>query len=296
MDSMKLLPLTLLAASTLFAQAPPPSATSATCAAVSPEAAKLNFETVSIRAAGRGSYGGSTGGPGTSNPGRVTFPRIDLRNLMTLAYAVPWGDQISGPDWIVDSTNNGFAIAATMPSGTTDDEYCGMLRNLLATRLHLTFHHEMQPRPAYELSVAPGAPKINPYTPATTPEAGPAAAPHVSASFEGKTGLERMTVHHEISGFANTLGDAINRSNGINQHNAPIPRVTDKTGLTGLYDFRLTFTAPSSIAGVTSAPTDGAPDLFTALRQQLGLTLTRVKDIPVDVLVIDSVDQNPKDN
>ena len=154
----------------------------------------------------------------------------------------------------------------------------------------------MQPRPAYELSVAPGGPKVNPYAPAAIPDAGPTAAPHVSGSFEGRTGLERMTVHHELSGFANTLGDAINRSNGINQRNAPIPRVTDKTGLTGLYDFRLTFTAPSSITGVTSTPTDDAPDLFTAIQQQLGLKLTKVKDVQVDVLVIDHADQTPTEN
>ena len=33
-----------------------------------------------------------------------------------------------------------------------------MLRNLLAERFHLTFHHETQLRPGYELTVLPGGP------------------------------------------------------------------------------------------------------------------------------------------
>ena len=70
--------------------------------------------------------------------------------------------------------------------------------------------------------------------------------------------------------------------------------VVDKTGLTGNWDFELTFQAeappPGALPpGVQPPPIDpDAPDLFTAIREQLGLKLESTKG-PVEVLVVDSV-------
>ncbi len=74
--------------------------------------------------------------------------------------------------------------------------------------------------------------------------------------------------------------------------------VQDKTGLTGLYDFTLTFDpqvfmAMSSQLGVNlpagaSMPPTDAPALLTAIQEQLGLKLVNDRG-PVDVIVIDSV-------
>jgi uncharacterized protein (TIGR03435 family) len=63
--------------------------------------------------------------------------------------------------------------------------------------------------------------------------------------------------------------------------------VVDQTGLTGRYDFHLIWTADES-----RAPTDGsaAPNLFTAIQEQIGLKLEPVK-APADVLVIDQVER-----
>ena len=36
--------------------------------------------------------------------------------------------------------------------------------------------------------------------------------------------------------------------------------------------------------------------LFTALEKQLGLKLTKVKDVPVDMLIVDHVDKTPTGN
>jgi uncharacterized protein (TIGR03435 family) len=62
--------------------------------------------------------------------------------------------------------------------------------------------------------------------------------------------------------------------------------IIDKTGLTGKYDFQLTF---SPEMGDTTGPS-----LFTALQEQLGLKLDSEKG-PVEVVVIDSV-QKASDN
>jgi uncharacterized protein (TIGR03435 family) len=75
--------------------------------------------------------------------------------------------------------------------------------------------------------------------------------------------------------------------------------VIDKTGLTGLYDFTLTFSpidAPAvGPAGQLSPETDSAePSIFTALQAQLGLKLESSKG-PVAVLVIDRAEK-PSEN
>lgn len=63
--------------------------------------------------------------------------------------------------------------------------------------------------------------------------------------------------------------------------------VVDHTGLTGRYDIELKWTVDES-----KAPTDrtGAPGLFTAIQEQLGLKLEPVK-ASVDVLVVDKVER-----
>lgn len=40
----------------------------------------------------------------------------------------------------------------------------------------------------------------------------------------------------------------------------------------------------------------GAPDLFTALEKQLGLKLVKVRDVPVNMVVVDSADKAPTPN
>lgn len=74
--------------------------------------------------------------------------------------------------------------------------------------------------------------------------------------------------------------------------------VLDKTELTGNYDFELTY-APEAIGGVGApalinggpVPVDpNAPNLFTALQEQLGLKLDSQRG-PVEVVVIDRLEQ-----
>ena len=76
-------------------------------------------------------------------------------------------------------------------------------------------------------------------------------------------------------------------------------KVQDKTGLTGLYDFELSFD-PEVLLRMTSQiglnmpvpanlPPSDSPSLLTALREQLGLKLDSTRG-PVEVLVIDSAD------
>lgn len=62
--------------------------------------------------------------------------------------------------------------------------------------------------------------------------------------------------------------------------------IVDRTGLTGRFDFDLTWTPQALDAGAES--------FFTALREQLGLRLEAAK-APVDVLVIDAAEKPTPD-
>jgi uncharacterized protein (TIGR03435 family) len=51
-----------------------------------------------------------------------------------------------------------------------------------------------------------------------------------------------------------------------------------------------------SAAPALSDPVDAGPNIFIAFQQQLGLKLTKVADVPVDVMIVDHVDQMPTEN
>ena len=73
--------------------------------------------------------------------------------------------------------------------------------------------------------------------------------------------------------------------------------VLDQTGLVGRFDFELTWAPDSTRSGGQGGPTGGsanAPDLFTAVQEQLGLKLEPAR-APVDILVIDHVER-PSEN
>jgi uncharacterized protein (TIGR03435 family) len=82
--------------------------------------------------------------------------------------------------------------------------------------------------------------------------------------------------------------------------------VLDKTGLTGSYDFTLSFSSPDLVKGGAAASGDaaangtasepnGALSFFDAVNKQLGLKLEKEKR-PLPVLVIDHINETPTAN
>jgi uncharacterized protein (TIGR03435 family) len=94
-----------------------------------------------------------------------------------------------------------------------------------------------------------------------------------------------------MADFARGPGSDLNTSNGLPM-GVSMPRVTDKTGLSGIYEFHLEFEATMVMPGVpppivdTLDPGAGGPNLFTALEKQLGLKLVKTKNVPVDMLFL----------
>jgi uncharacterized protein (TIGR03435 family) len=190
-----------------------------------------------------------------------------------------------------------YEVTATMPPDTTKAQFQTMLQNLLAERFHLVAHHETRNFPAYELVVDKGGPKMK--ESAVQPDDGALpAGPRVivihagvgTISLRGQT-TEDLTARLETALLTAQMVQTQNV-------NLPRPRVVDKTGLTGKYTFDLEFSQPGP-PGFTPAPGSPAsdlPDLFTALRTRLGLRLDKTPGVPVDVVVVDSVDKVPVAN
>ena len=61
------------------------------------------------------------GGPGSSDPGQITYNNVTVKGVLTQAYGVK-GFQISGPGWL-DSER--YDIVAKLPRGATKAEFAG---------------------------------------------------------------------------------------------------------------------------------------------------------------------------
>jgi uncharacterized protein (TIGR03435 family) len=79
-------------------------------------------------------------------------------------------------------------------------------------------------------------------------------------------------------------------------------RVTDKTSLTGRYDFKLqyarqvTVAAPAQPGGPGNPDADDPlPDVLSAVQSQLGLKLDK-GTVRFDVLAIDHIEKTPTEN
>jgi len=156
---------------------------------------KLQFEVASVRASAPRSAGERipingdiSGGPGTSDPTRMTFFRSPLSIILMTAFDVP-ANRLKAPGWtanvmIPEGNNTGrviptdarYDISATMPQGTTKAQAHEMLRNLLIDRFNLTYHLEKRNFDGYSATAAKGGVRLTPSGPAKDSESAPLAA------------------------------------------------------------------------------------------------------------------------
>jgi uncharacterized protein (TIGR03435 family) len=268
------------------------------------------------------------GGPGSPDPGQITYSNVTLKNVVMNAYGVK-GFQISGPGWL-DSER--YDIVAKVPRGATKAEFMVMLQNLLAERFKLTLHREKKDLPMYALVVGKNGPKLKESVDDPAPKegdvpkgGGPADGPGAAMGriTMGKDGFPVLP-GRGATAMMLTSGGA--RMNANRQTMAGLAEmlsgqldlpVVDMTGLKGNYDFTLSFAPEGGMAlraGMLAPPAgpppgeggggapiastpDGqsAPSLFAALQEQLGLKLEQRKG-PVDLLVIDHLEKASIEN
>jgi uncharacterized protein (TIGR03435 family) len=212
--------------------------------------------------------------------GRFKATGVTLRLLLQRCYGVR-DFQISGaPSW---AGSDRYEISAKAEDGQrniTPEQISMMLRGVLTDRFKLTFHRETKEGAVYFLVPGKGGPKLK------------------EAQGGGDDGPQGQRV---LMGRGHIESSGASIDNLVNQLSNQLGRpVLDKTGLTGLYDFKLDWTpeAPAgpAIRGVDDAPPAEAsgPTIFTALQETLGLKLESGKG-PVEYLVIDKVEK-PTEN
>ena len=233
------------------------------------------------------------GGPGTSDPGRISYTNASFRTLMGSAYDVQI-DQISGPAWIATEY---YDIIATLPAGTTNQQFRKMLQSLLVERFGLALHRERKEFVVYELGLAKGGSKLKagPESRQGKLPADGRGMPVDSSGFpippihqtaqRAENGVALFAANQvTMEAFARFLGLPMRFADGT-----PVGRVVDKTGLDGEYSFTLRYQWPSPAPAAAEA---GGPNILDAVQQQLGLRLSETKAV-LDLLVVDRAEKLP---
>jgi uncharacterized protein (TIGR03435 family) len=226
---------------------------------------KLEFEVASVKPSEPGAGGGAI----RILPGGQTYllTNVTLKNLIFVAYDVT-ADRISGgPNW---TDSDRFDVEGKTDHATTRPERMQLLQALLADRFKLILRRQAKDVPVYALTVDKSGSRLHENTDKGLSQMSPVA--------RGQTNFHNISMQVLTGQF---LTGASGRP------------VVDETGLKGSYDFDLKYT-PAQQGGATPPDPATYPDLFTALREQLGLRLESQKG-PVDFLTIDHAER-PSDN
>ena len=224
--------------------------------------------------------------------GRVLMRNQTLSDMILAAYFIAENQLFFGSDC---ARSTGYELEARAPVDVSTATARAMLRRLLADRFSLTVHPERREVPLFELRVAarsgqPG-PQLRPATaqcaPVRAPEGLPSPPPPANLPIQNAPLMADGPPRRCASIFR--PGDFSGRALSMDVLAGELAEfagrpVVNRTGLTGEFDFDLTF-APS----LTPMPSAGAaipPELTTALREQLGLSLESARG-PVQVIVID---------
>jgi len=245
-------------------------------------AAPLTFEVATVKK----SAPAAANQPGGIRPlpGGETYVAtgVPLRLMIKLMYRLTDEQLVGGPDWINTELWD-VRGKAERPSSLVDLRV--MFQNLMADRFKLKMRHETRMQSAFILTVDKSGSKMKLNTspePFDVPiKLTRQPAPPTSPQFTGTRVPMYFLCWWLAQGGLPT---------GINHP------IVDKTGLTGFYDFTLEFAPDLSgrRANPNEAPNFDGPDIFAALRQQLGLKLESGKG-PVEVFVIESAER-PADN
>jgi uncharacterized protein (TIGR03435 family) len=255
--------------------------------------------TVKINASGPGPAAGLMLLPG----GRVFAQNVPLRELIRAAYALE-DSQVEGVPAELRSLR--FDVEARAGGDVSLDTARAMARTLLADRFRLTAHSETRQLPVYELVMARSDRSLGrnlrasgkECAPVTLPAGMPPAPPPpagggmalIPGRFDCPSGL--LPGHLSLRSLDMTAFASVLWRRTIQRP------VVDRTALTGRFDLDLTYVPelesingrPASESPFLPAQITGAPSIFTAVQEQLGLKLESTRG-PVDVLVIDRAEQ-----
>jgi uncharacterized protein (TIGR03435 family) len=227
-----------------------------------------------------GSSTSSGGGPGTSDPGRWWRTNVTMGSLLVQAFAIQ-GHAIVGPEWL---TSTRYEIVAKVPAGATRDDVPAMLQRLLMERFGLKFHREQKDMPGYALVTARSGPKLKTSTDSRAPIPGRNGFADIPEGIEpGRINVDSVGGVRRLAAGAMSMPEFADYLAA--QNDFP---VIDRTELRAKYEIVLYYSKPLQAS-------ENGFDLLTALREQLGLELQSRK-VPVNLLVIDHIEQTPSAN
>jgi uncharacterized protein (TIGR03435 family) len=267
----------------------------------------------------------------------MTASRVDLvepvRSILLTAFRIK-DYQLIAPDWLREGSDHWVEIRATMPRGSTVEQVPEMLRSLLVERFGLVRHTETRSRDGYHLIVDRAGLKIREVEPVNElkKEFGPPVTEtgrrRLDSLADTPDGLVRTIVipgGPGVPGVPGGLRTITSRTsyeriaklgkNGsviINAARMTMPElvsvltanlddvVVDRTGLTGVYEFKIELPPDASLArlansvGLRMRTDSSGLSTFKAI-EQLGLKLER-RPVPVEVVVIDEIRRTPTEN
>jgi len=245
-------------------------------AALKPMAATADptFEVATIKPSNPGQQGKLF----TVRGRQIMTVNTTVGDLVAFAYGVHPRQIVRGPGWL-ETDKFDIAGEPDIEGVPNQAQMRKLVQKLLADRFKLVFHREQQELSIYSLVVGPKGPTL------TKSSADPNGLP--SLLFRGLGSLPASNA--TMADFATVMQTAV------------LDRpVVDRTGLTGRYDFTLTWTPDETQFAsmgikVPPPPADAtAPSLFTAVQEQLGLKFEPARGA-VDVIVIDGV-EHPSPN
>jgi uncharacterized protein (TIGR03435 family) len=231
--------------------------------------------------------------------GQFTVVNAAIADLVTAAYQLQPFQVANAPDWTHDERYDIVAkldakiAAASQPPGLPPT-WALALRSLLRDDLKLAFHRETVEKPVYALMRARPDGVLGPnFRPAANDCDKLKEQAVAAARVGGPNPYPATTATSVACGMRLSTGRIVAGGFGLAEFRMRLSNlvgrpVVDGGGLDGQWDLLLTFTPP---AQGTGEPVPGdAPDLFTALREQLGLKLEATQG-PVQLLVIDRVER-----
>jgi len=226
-----------------------------------------------------------------------------IGSLVNAASPVPITprDIVGGPDWLWREL---YDVTVKPPEGLTGAERAEMLpkmwRAMFADRMKLVAHIEQREKEAFALVLARSdgrlGSELKPSTLDCTARGAGATPP------PPPTGPPSLQDRQNRCGLSTSRGLIVSGGVTLDQIARLLGgiaggEVDNRTGLTGLYSIKLNFSVQRS-AGAPPDPNatvDDAPEIFTALQEQLGLKLQRGEKKSTPVFVIDSIER-PSEN
>jgi uncharacterized protein (TIGR03435 family) len=234
-----------------------------------------------------------------SNPaGQIEVINLRVSDIVQAAFQVGDYQVLGMPAW---ARNTRYDVSARLDPRLAAGAQPGppawalAMQTLLKDRLQLAFHREVQQRPVYHLMLARTDGKLGPNI---RPAEFNCDALREEAAAAARTGkpspMPEPTDTKIACGVRPSAGRILQGGSEVSfEFTAILSRavgrpVFNRTGLTGKWDFLLTFTPGGLLRAGDPAPAD-PPDLFTALREQLGLKLEPATG-PIDMFIVDRIE------